>query len=262
MIQKAINIEKSNTNSVRVLSIAEPEIIENNPTNREYILIDDYIDPPEADNHMIINYPMYNKIDKKFLWMQIDYQNVASDGIIEIEDIKNNISNINNTMITIDETLFPKADKTDLSKYKKYLIAYSKTELANYLEHNPMQFVDGKYYSITKDKQTLLANAIQVYQMKLQAGMTDATLKWNSTEEECTEWQLEDLVILALTIANYVEPMVAKQQSYEIQINECESIEELDEIEIFYGNVSETPEDPETEEPETPDEPEDPEIEP
>lgn len=53
-MQKAIHIESSVKDIVRVLSIMNPEDIENSPTNREYILIEDYTEPPELDNHMSI----------------------------------------------------------------------------------------------------------------------------------------------------------------------------------------------------------------
>lgn len=85
---KAINLENSNKNVVRVLSIAEPEIIENNPTGLEYILIEDFTEPPELDNHLSINYPMYDKVNQQFKWVQVQYQNTMTEELLQIENLK------------------------------------------------------------------------------------------------------------------------------------------------------------------------------
>ncbi len=87
-MNKAINIENSSKNVVRVLSIAEPSVIENNPTGLEYILIEDFTEPPVLDNHMSVNYPMYDKVNKVFKWVQVQYQNTATEELLEIENLK------------------------------------------------------------------------------------------------------------------------------------------------------------------------------
>lgn len=130
----------------------------------------------------------------------------------------------------------PEELKRELERLKSERITQSKQQLEDFLQNNPMQFTDGKFYSVTKEKQTLLANTLQVYQMKVQAGLP-ATLKWNATGEECTEWTLEDLSALALAIAEYVEPLVTHQQALEVQIRNCETLEELEAIEIDYESI-------------------------
>lgn len=87
-MQKAINIENSSKSVVRVLSIAEPHIIENNPTGMDYILIEDFTEPPELNNHLSINYPMYDKVNKQFKWVQVQYQNTMTEELIQIENLK------------------------------------------------------------------------------------------------------------------------------------------------------------------------------
>jgi hypothetical protein len=87
-MNKAINIENSSNDVVRVLSIAEPEIIENNPTGLEYILIEDFTEPPELDNPMSINYPMYDKVNQQFKWVQVQYQNTMTEELLQIENLK------------------------------------------------------------------------------------------------------------------------------------------------------------------------------
>lgn len=124
----------------------------------------------------------------------------------------------------------------DIDKTKNNLICLSKISLTQYLQNNPLLFSDGKYYSVTQEKQNLLNNAITVYQMKVQLGLP-AELKWNATGEECTEWTLENIVTLALSIANYVEPLVTYQQAIEVQIKQCTTKEELESIVIDYATV-------------------------
>lgn len=65
-----------------------PEDIENNPTGREYILIEDYTVPSVLDNPLSVNYSMYDKMNHAFKWVQIQYQNTATEGILEIENLK------------------------------------------------------------------------------------------------------------------------------------------------------------------------------
>jgi hypothetical protein len=87
-MQKAISIENSSKNVVRVLSIAEPNIIENNPTGLEYILIEDFTEPPELDNHLSMNYPMYDKVNQQFKWVQVQYQHTMTEELLQIENLK------------------------------------------------------------------------------------------------------------------------------------------------------------------------------
>ena len=105
------------------------------------------------------------------------------------------------------------------------------------MSENPLLFTDGKYYSVTKEKQNLLSNAIAVYQMKVQIGEENPEIKWNATGEECTARPIEEVTALALAIAAYVEPLVAHQQVLEVQINLCTTIEEVNSMVIDYETV-------------------------
>lgn len=83
-MQKAINLEQSGKVVRRVLSVADPMVIENNPTNLEYILIEDYVDrPPLSDPALDIPYPMYNTETKKFFWMVINYQRTITEDVLD-----------------------------------------------------------------------------------------------------------------------------------------------------------------------------------
>ena len=121
----------------------------------------------------------------------------------------------------------------DISAEKLAKIEESKTKLAQWLANNPMTYTDGKQYSVTEEKQSLLNSNIASYERAKAMGI-EYPLKWTSTGEECTEWTYESLVTLSLTISAYVAPKVSKQQSIEIAIKSCETAEELDKVVISY----------------------------
>ena len=112
-------------------------------------------------------------------------------------------------------------------------IGASKTQLADYLEAHPLTYTNGKQYSVTAEKQSLLTSALARYQIATAAGVQTA-LKWNATGEECTVWEYADLAALALAIAAYVEPLVAQQQAVEVAINACSTVVEVEAIVIAY----------------------------
>lgn len=133
-----------------------------------------------------------------------------------------------------------------LEQIKTKKVTESKAVLADYLEAHPLTWTDGKQYSVTMDKQTLLTSALARYQLAVGLGQAPA-LRWNATGEGCMIWSYEDLAALALGIAAYVEPLVSRQQTIEVQINAALSREELGGIVIDYSAsepvASETPPD-------------------
>lgn len=133
------------------------------------------------------------------------------------------------TVPTEEETLGPR---------KEDKISESKTALSEYLASHPIQWTDGKYYSVTSEKQALLTSNLALYQISASAGQP-FKLTWNSTGDECVEWTYEELAALALAIGSYVKPFVSRQQELELAIKACTTIEELDAIEITYDPVLE-----------------------
>lgn len=121
----------------------------------------------------------------------------------------------------------------DLPALRAERIADSKTALATYLESHLLTWTDGKQYSVTAEKQSLLNNALAVHQLAIAAGQP-AELSWNATGEECTHWEYDALCALALAIAEYVKPLVSRQQAIEVAINEAQTAEEVNDVEISY----------------------------
>ena len=126
-----------------------------------------------------------------------------------------------------------KNEVIDLDTLKADKIEMSKKKLADWLENNPMLYTDGKYYSVTAEKQSLLNGNLSSYE-RAKAINVEYPLKWNSTGSECVSWDYTDLLALSLTIAGYVAPKVSKQQAIEVAINNCNTIDEVNEIVINY----------------------------
>ena len=142
----------------------------------------------------------------------------------------------------IDGVLSERSAEEKQAEYEKTLlpvrieqrVAESKLKLAEWLRGNPLLFSDGKYYSVTEEKQSLLNSNLASYERATAAGIT-YPLKWNSTGEECVEWEYPSLLALSLSIAEYVAPRVAIQQATELQIKACTTLEECEAIVIEYS---------------------------
>lgn len=126
-----------------------------------------------------------------------------------------------------------KNEVVDLDALKADKIEMSKMILSEWLEDNPMLYTDGKYYSVTAEKQSLLNGNLASYE-RAKALNVEYPLKWNSTGSECIPWEYTDLLTLSLTIAGYVAPKVSKQQEIELQIKACKTVDEVNEIVINY----------------------------
>ena len=125
----------------------------------------------------------------------------------------------------------PNYADSELQTAKEIKIAESKDKLAEWLENNPILYSDSKYYSVTSEKQSLLNSNLASYERAKAAGL-EYPLKWNSTGEECVEWDYNDLLTLSLNIAAYVAPKVSVQQTIEVAINNCSTIDEINAIVI------------------------------
>lgn len=115
-------------------------------------------------------------------------------------------------------------------------ISLSKSALESYLQSHPIQWTDGKFYSITREKQQQLTSKLFAASAAKQTG-TEYDLKWNSTGDECVVWTLEELFKLAFYIDSHVTALVSYQQALEKQINACQTAEEIESIVINYDSV-------------------------
>ena len=138
---------------------------------------------------------------------------------------------------TEEELEADRAEAVDLDEVKAASVANSKEALAEYLAAHPLTWKDGKRYSVTEEKQSLLMGNIAAYQLEVQ-GDPAAEITWNATGEPCTVWEYADLCALAVAIKAYVKPLVAYQQAKEMEIMACETVEAVEAVTLDYGSVS------------------------
>lgn len=125
--------------------------------------------------------------------------------------------------------------KTNLQLAKEEKIKTSKTMLSNWLEKNPLVSSVHKeeaFYSVTEEKQNLLTRNL----IFAQSNNLETTI-WNAQGKVGEEWTVIELSQLALEIEAYVRPRIKKQQEYEVQINNCSTVEEIEQIIIEYDTI-------------------------
>lgn len=165
------------------------------------------------------------------------YSNISklyTEGYLNEEQLVNAI--IKN-FITTDEYIEIKGSEEDaLNGVKAACIAKTKTDLETYLATHPYTTEDGKSYSVTFEKQTLLANEIASYQLAT-AAEQPYQLTWNTTGDECTNMTIEEMTALALAINAYVKPLISYQQTQEVAIRNAATIEAVLAINTDYTSV-------------------------
>ena len=124
-----------------------------------------------------------------------------------------------------------------LATLKKNQILLSKKNLAKYLEEHPLlstcKYEEGRYYNVTAEKQQQLTSKVLMATMYAQIGIP-YNLTWNDTGDICESWELSQLQRLSMEIDAYVTPLVSLQQTMEVKINECNTQEEVLNINVEY----------------------------
>lgn len=173
-------------------------------------------------NNVCINIAVFDNKEKAEAFKEVVKCDNSLDDIVEIQENFGIGDTYKNGSWT--------KKKIDLDKIKQEKILLSKNELKKYLKNNPLKYTDEKYYTVTKEKQNLLANKLYMFS----SGIDTSPLMWNASGEENTEWTFKDLSDLALKIFSYVNPLVLKQQKIENSIKACKTEKELNEIVIEY----------------------------
>lgn len=144
-----------------------------------------------------------------------------------------------NSKLKVQEIEVPDyiGDASTLEEIKEILILKTKENLSIYLASNPIlstvKYEEGRYYSVTMEKQNLLLTNIVTYQMAQQAGV-ECLLTWNNTGKECEVWTYEQLFQLSMEIRAYVAPIISLQQYMETNIKNCNSILDVLKINIDF----------------------------
>lgn len=142
----------------------------------------------------------------------------------DIEDIKSHPENY----IDINDSL---------SVFKRNKIAESKEVLKTYLASHPLfskvKYKDGRYYTVTEEKQRQLTSKMAMYDIYSQQSL-DYTILWNDAGNTSEEWTIEELTKLSMEIDEYVTPLVSKQQTYEVDVNNAVDEDEVNSIVLNY----------------------------
>ena len=165
------------------------------------------------------------------------YSNISklyTEGYLSEEQLVNAI--IKNFITTNEYIEIKGSEEAALNGIKDACIAKTKTDLETYLATHPYTTEDGKSYSVTFEKQTLLANEIASYQLAT-AAEQPYQLTWNTTGDECTNMTIEEMTALALAINAYVKPLISYQQAQEVAIRNAATIEAVLAINTDYTSV-------------------------
>ena len=119
-----------------------------------------------------------------------------------------------------------------LEEVKAEAILETKGLLMQVLE-KPIMW-NGKPYSVTLEKQNLLAAQLGLFGLNEQAGIP-TELSWNATGEACEPWTFEDLLTLSNAIAAHVKPLAALQRDAELDINNSENADKALAIVVEYA---------------------------
>lgn len=146
------------------------------------------------------------------------------------------VTAVETNQTALDAYLTENPDPDVLAETKARRIAQSKTDLATYLEANPILWTDGEYYAITAEKQAQLTSKIMAATMAQTLSQT-YDLTWNSTGEVCKAWTLQDLSALAFAIDARVTALVTYQQTQEVAMRNAESLEALAAVVVDYDTI-------------------------
>ena len=130
----------------------------------------------------------------------------------------------------------PIVDMT-LDEYKTYRRNENNALLAKCLKSHPLLWSNGKYYGITKDDQTELADNLTAYNLKASVNI-QSEVKWHAVNEECEIWDPRELALLAITIQAMVVPLVELCQKYKVAIVACTTKEEVANIKLDYSDAT------------------------
>lgn len=122
-------------------------------------------------------------------------------------------------------------EKTKFEGLRTNQIEISKKNLADYLGDNPLlsyaKYEDGEYYTVTQEKQLMLTDRLLKYAMFNVNAKNSYTLYWNATGKPSEVWSYEELLRLSKDIEGYVRPLVELQQQVELEINKCETVDQI-----------------------------------
>ena len=163
-----------------------------------------------------------SNVNKSVVEMGTQFTNFSEEVSNVNEDFDTKISEINKNMNDVQEKFRTKTfDEMTVDEAIDTRINESKMMLSFFLSSHPLfstcHDADGDYYSVTSEKQQYLLSMINIAEQAKASGV-EYTPSWNAQGKACTyDWTIDQLKTLALEIANYVRPLVSKQQKMEVE---------------------------------------------
>lgn len=212
-------------------------------------IIDDLVEDEHIRLCRLLNMSYSMVVDDRVSVDMTVINGVVYDGenrIYPPPNINDRISNIVDKLNIVEDPT-----KLEINEYKQYLIDKSKMNLKLFLEYNPLEY-NGGLYTMSEDKQTQLLATLNTYDtikrlnndmIKLNENLPDEEkhqlipniLTWNERGKPCTEWIYEDLLQLYFTMFSMVKKLVVKQQYLEVNINNLNTREELDALDLTFS---------------------------
>jgi hypothetical protein len=212
-------------------------------------IIDDLVEDEHIRLCRLLNMSYSMVVDDRVAVDMIVINGVVYDGenrIYPPPNINDRISNIVDKLNIVEDPT-----KLEINEYKQYLIDKSKMNLKLFLDYNPLEY-NGGFYTMSEAKQTQLLATLNTYDtitrlnndmIKLNETLPDEekhqllpnVLTWNERGKPCTEWVYEDLLQLYFTMFVMVKKLVVKQQYLEVNINNLNTREELDALDLTFS---------------------------
>ena len=161
-----------------------------------------------------------------------DHKFIADPNRVNAENFLKMSAKVNELDIMLNDK--PISEMT-LDEYKMYRRNENNNLLAICLKNHPLKWNNGKFYGITKDDQTELADNLTAYNLKASVGI-ESEVKWHAVNEECTIWDPMELATLAITIQAMVVPIVELCQKYKVMIVNCTTKEEVQAVNLDYSD--------------------------
>ena len=189
----------------------------------------------DSEDGLIVNFNTNEDVMKKYGFKPVT--NVQPDYDLELEYLSVSGYTEEEDFIVVNYEI--KEKNIDIDELKEKRVKESKEQLAKYLLEHPLlstvKHEEGKLYACTSEKQQQLTSKLLIATMYQQLGK-EYQLSWNDTGDVCEyDWTIEQLTQLSLQIDGYVTPLVSKQQHIEVDIRNCETVEDVLAVEIKYG---------------------------
>nr|DAP53630.1 MAG TPA: hypothetical protein [Caudoviricetes sp.] len=110
-MQKAIHTDGASV-ICRILSITDVSATETSPNGLPYIAVN-YVEPPELTDAMKVSYPMYNKNTGEMFWQVVDYQNSATELLLDNQNLRLQVSQLQQENKLLTAQISAVSDRND-----------------------------------------------------------------------------------------------------------------------------------------------------